>query len=263
MSSIYKKGRDGYYYYQTYIYNSKSRKKDKRVFHALGTKDFEVAKDKQKKLDLKYDKQRNNNLHKIKKNQFPKIKAGAFVIFMVFITVYLSKYYDQSEITKKTNTIHDFRGYEQNENKDNNINIIDSQNVISNLLPPNKSITEKGKELLVAQGQEVAIPSFTIERIERLSGSFQQGKLYVSVDSESSKTSQNLLCKELKQRFSEFSNIVICLYADNEKGKNLAMGNDKNVSIEQQKLFWLAMYTYNPVEGEYFDDNPSSYLGVN
>ena len=53
MSSIYKKGRDGYYYYQTYIYNSKSRKKDKRVFHALGTKDFEVAKDKQKKLDFK------------------------------------------------------------------------------------------------------------------------------------------------------------------------------------------------------------------
>ena len=32
MSSIYKKGRDGYYYYQTYIYNPES--KDKRVFHA-------------------------------------------------------------------------------------------------------------------------------------------------------------------------------------------------------------------------------------
>ena len=42
MSSIYKKGRDGYYYYQTYIYNPES-KKDKRVFHALSTKDFTEA----------------------------------------------------------------------------------------------------------------------------------------------------------------------------------------------------------------------------
>ena len=32
---------------------------------------------------------------------------------------------------------------------------------------------------------------------------------------------------------------------------------------EEQKRFWLAMYTYNPVEGEYFDDNPSGYLGMN
>jgi len=41
----------------------------------------------------------------------------------------------------------------------------------------------------------------------------------------------------------------------------LAKGNDKAVSIEKQKRFWLAMYTYNSVEGEYFDNNPSGYLG--
>ena len=34
------------------------------------------------------------------------------------------------------------------------------------------------------------------------------------------------------------------------------------VSVEEQKQSWLAMYTYNSVEGEYFDDNPSGYLGV-
>ena len=57
MSSIYKKGRDGYYYYQTYVYNPESKKKDKRVFHALGTKDAIEAKSKQHKLDLQYEKQ--------------------------------------------------------------------------------------------------------------------------------------------------------------------------------------------------------------
>ena len=40
------------------------------------------------------------------------------------------------------------------------------------------------------------------------------------------------------------------------------IGNDENVSVEEQKQSWLAMYTYNSVEGEYFDDNPNGYLGV-
>ena len=56
MSSIYKKGRDGYFYYQTYVYNPKSKKKDKRIFHSLGTKDPVEAKLKQDKLDIEYAK---------------------------------------------------------------------------------------------------------------------------------------------------------------------------------------------------------------
>ena len=55
MSSIYRKGRDGYYYYQTYIYNPESKKKDKRIFYALGTKDLLEAKKKQYELDLQHD----------------------------------------------------------------------------------------------------------------------------------------------------------------------------------------------------------------
>ena len=51
MSSIYKKGRDGYFYYQAYIFNPKSNRKDKRVFHSLGTKDRDIAEVKKKKLD--------------------------------------------------------------------------------------------------------------------------------------------------------------------------------------------------------------------
>ena len=44
MSSIYRKGgASGYYYYQTYIYNPESGKKDKRIFHSLGTRDISEA----------------------------------------------------------------------------------------------------------------------------------------------------------------------------------------------------------------------------
>ena len=66
MSSIYKKGRDGYYYYQTYIYNPESKKKDKRVFHALRTKDSVTAKLKQRELDKKYENQNDNDSNLIK-----------------------------------------------------------------------------------------------------------------------------------------------------------------------------------------------------
>ena len=55
MSSIYKKGRDGYYYYQTYVINPESGKKDKRIFHALRTKDLAEAKTKQNELDMQYE----------------------------------------------------------------------------------------------------------------------------------------------------------------------------------------------------------------
>ena len=56
MSSIYKKGRDGYYYYQTYVFNKETNKKNKRIFHSLGTKDHQEAREKQIEYDKKYEK---------------------------------------------------------------------------------------------------------------------------------------------------------------------------------------------------------------
>ena len=109
---------------------------------------------------------------------------------------------------------------------------------------------------------KVTIPKYTVERVDRLSGAFEQGKVYVTINKNSSKDSQRLLCEDITKRFSEFSNIVICLYANNRAGKDLARGNDETVSVEEQKQSWLAMYSYNSVEGEYFDDNPSGYLGI-
>ena len=54
MSSIYRKGRDGYFYYQTYVYDKDTWKKNKRIFHSLGTKNEEEAKKKQIHYDEKY-----------------------------------------------------------------------------------------------------------------------------------------------------------------------------------------------------------------
>ena len=49
MSSIYrKKVGDGYFYYQTYVKNPETGKKDKKLFHSLGTKTSIEAKEKQK-----------------------------------------------------------------------------------------------------------------------------------------------------------------------------------------------------------------------
>ena len=71
-----------------------------------------------------------------------------------------------------------------------------------------------------------------------------------------------LLCEKITKQYAEFSNIVICLYTNNDTGREMANGNVLNVSKEEQKAAWLAMYTYNPVEGAYFDDNPGGYLGA-
>ena len=64
-------------------------------------------------------------------------------------------------------------------------------------------------------------------------------------------------------RYLEYSNIIICLYAQNNLGKKLANGDDSDLSNQDKKKAWLAMYSYNPVEGVYFDDNPTSFMGVN
>ena len=97
---------------------------------------------------------------------------------------------------------------------------------------------------------------------DSLSGAFDQGKVYVTVNQNASKESLRLLCNKISQRYNEFSNIVICLYANNRTGKEMANGSAPNISNKKQKESWLAMYTYNSVEGEYFDDNPGGYLGA-
>ena len=268
MSSIYKKGRDGYYYYQTYIYNPKSKKKDKRIFYALGTKDLLEAKTKQHELDLQHQKQNYINPNSSKSSNYFKIKpAIAIIVGVSAITIFLVNFYKPGN-------------FEQNSiGSIINEEVINTQEKIHNAPKTGDSLKsiiikqidskiENIPEIIKTNPEpkifetNVIIPKYLVERVDRLSGAFEQGKVYVTIDKNSSNESQKLLCENLTKRYSEFSNIVICLYSNDRAGKDLAKGNDEIVSIEEQKRSWLAMYTYNSVEGEYFDDKPSGYLGI-
>ena len=108
MSSIYKKGRDGYYYYQTYIYNPESKKKDKRIFHALGTKDLLEAKAKQHKLDLQHDNQNyidSNSLRFLYDSLHKKIVvfiAGVIATIVLLVLLYSTDSVKQQSIDSIT-----------------------------------------------------------------------------------------------------------------------------------------------------------------
>tara|TARA_Y100001954_G_C15645178_1_gene519762 strand:+ start:118 stop:906 length:789 start_codon:yes stop_codon:yes gene_type:complete len=261
MSSIYKKGRDGYYYYQTYVYNPESKKKDKRIFHALGTKDLLEAKAKQHKLDLQHDNQNyidSNSLRFLYDSLHKKIVvfiAGVIATIVLLVLLYSTDSVKQQSIDSITdeanNLLTDTIDFEKPS--------IGSQ---LDLETENIQVIIKGNPEPKNVEPNVIIPDYFVERVDRLSGAFEQGKIYVTIDKNSSIESQKLLCENLTKRYSEFSNIVICIYANNSAGKNLASGNGEPVSVEEQKRSWLAMYTYNSVEGEYFDDNPTSYLGI-
>ena len=268
MSSIYKKGRDGYYYYQTYIYNPESKKKDKRIFHALGTKNLLEAKTKQSELDLQYDNQNHNKTNPLISfyNLHPK-KTVAIIVGIIPTIVLLVDFYRPGNVKQNSNSsILAGKGVDIEERIDvlpkanDSINIIVNNQIDYNI----ENIPEKINTIPESKIVEpkVIIPKYFVERVDRLSGAFAQGKVYVTIDKNSSNESQKLLCKNLTKRYSEFSNIVICLYSNDRAGKDLAKGNNETVSIEEQKRSWLAMYTFNSVEGEYFDNNPSGYLGI-
>ena len=91
MSSIYPKGRDGYYYYQTYVYNPDTGKNDKRIFHSLGTKDKVEAEKMQSKLDLQHEQQKTQpQKEKSLSSLFVNWKTLAFVLaIVIFIIFYI------------------------------------------------------------------------------------------------------------------------------------------------------------------------------
>ena len=89
MSSIYRKGRDGYYYYQTYVYNPDTGKNDRRIFHSLGTKDQTEAEKLQLEHDLQHEHEKNqsqkeNNLTSLFQNWKTSVFFLAIVIVIMF-----------------------------------------------------------------------------------------------------------------------------------------------------------------------------------
>jgi len=268
MSSIYKKGRDGYYYYQAYVQNPVTGKKDKRIFHSLSTKDKIVAEKKQQELDLKYEKKNyvDSNSSRLSNDFIPKPTKTIIVVITALIII-LFGFINSILINQNTGNSSFSDKAELIEKK---IEIVPKiiepvNNLVTDRIEPDIKHKRDVMRPTPEQEQEtpeIIIPKYTVERVDRLSKAFEQGKLYVTLDKNSSNEIQRLICEDLAKRYSEFSNIVICLYSNNRVGIDIARGNNETVSIEEKKRCWLAMYTYNSVEGEYFDDNPSGYLGI-
>jgi hypothetical protein len=99
---------------------------------------------------------------------------------------------------------------------------------------------------------------YTIQRIEQLSVSFKQAKIYATVNG-SDKTALQKLCQGIREQYIEYNSLVICLYSETETGIALAKG--ENVHFSQQDILntWLVFYSYHPVEGDYFDAEPGKY----
>ena len=263
MSSIYRKGRDGYFYYQTYVYNEDTGKKDKRIFHSLGTKEKIEAQKMQITYDNKYE------IHQKNDNQFVIVLKNNFkTILLIFFTIFLTLLVKGSIDDKKKVIIKDdFTLPLINDKKNDSFPDTNSKDSIFNMKIAIKKtqlsnfdsdeIIEKPKII----ENKITIPDFKIEKINILSGTFDQGLINVLIKEGESPASQKKLCQHLTEKYSEFSNIIICIYLDNEIGKDLARGILKSLTNNNQKQAWLAMYTYNEVEGEYFNDNPTGHLG--
>tara|TARA_B100002051_G_C16734215_1_gene640169 strand:+ start:2337 stop:3140 length:804 start_codon:yes stop_codon:yes gene_type:complete len=266
MSSIYQKGRDGYYYYQAYVENPDTGKKDKRVFHSLGTKDKVLAEQKQKELDNKYLHRRNvkNQRKKFSTNKTRNMLFKILIATLI-ITVIYTKYYDKKSkhinIQKSISNnikkpIHDSKkhsAFKANQlKKEHKVEEKVSEPVIS------YPIEEKKTEL----NDAIRIPEYFVFRVNKLSGTFNQVKIFVTVEGNPVDEMLLSICKKLKKEYKEFSNIIICLYTNDQIGKEIANGAALNISLEEKKNSWLAMYSYNSVEGEYFDTDPGEYIGA-
>ncbi|MBL7013295.1 MAG: hypothetical protein ISR83_02635 [Candidatus Marinimicrobia bacterium] len=263
MSSIYKKGRDGYYYYQTYVYNPETGKKNKRIFHSLNTKEMTEAQIQQVELDNKYQNESLSTPNSLLSGLSTGKNKIIILIGVVIVLIYLNPF--------KSSPIKQKRPLNEKSLKSSNIEhektSEDSKNTVINKIPEKSrvetidaSIAEVSPEVKKVIKAIPTIPEYKVIKIDRLSDTFKQGKIHVTVDKKSSKEDMHLLCTHLKDKYPEFSNIVICLYTNTPVGIELAKGQKSTFSLQKQKKAWLVMYTYNPVEGEYFDNYPGRQI---
>ncbi len=265
MSSIYRKNRDGYFYYQTYVYNPKSKKKDKRIFHALATKSESEAKIKQANYDRKYKRATNNKQSSFFKAWLQANKKTILTVAFSSICTFLitqnfqktqesfpnakTNYQLESVIIDKIDE--DYSQVKKEELQNKKIQIIDK----------NKIGEQKERKQKIVKN--LTIPQYKIMRKEQLSEAFDQWKIFVVVETILDSKSLRNICNMISKDYSNYQNLVICIYLNNDVGMKIALGRKNNFSLEQEKDSWLAMYTYNSVEGAFFDDNPGQYIWTN
>ena len=267
MSSIYRKGRDGYYYYQTYIYNPETGKKDKRIFHSLGTKNSENAKQKQIKLDAQYEKTAASKSKRLLLSAFyKKYKIPLIVVTTVITTIIIMKKYQKPVVPLKdelasVNVLNEIVDDTSIKQVENDALVAKLSKKVVKSVDLSKNIDEQyiNEKPPIIENKPI---EYQVIRIESGSGTFDQGKIYATAPKRSSSKQLLGICKELVIKNNEFSNFIICIYDDTRIGLEIAQGKEINYSNEQIKKSWLAMFSYNPVEGEYFDDNPGGYMGA-
>ena len=246
MSSIYKKGRDGYYYYQTYVFNISSGKKDKRIYHSLGTKDRSVAEQKQKEIDVKY----NNEL---KKKQFILICIILPAIFIIYKNINLDRFSNLDNAESNPETVKTNLEYSNQVEELVKVKNFakDESDSLNGILVENNSTLTNPKSLQKYK--------YKINSIEKISSNFQQGQVFLTINEKYNESTLLAISEEVAAKYSEFSNIIICIFFElkNKELDNLA---EKFYSISSKNENWLSLYTYNSVEGAFFDPNPGGYL---
>ncbi|MDC0383572.1 hypothetical protein OAN38_01885 [Candidatus Marinimicrobia bacterium] len=253
MSSIYKKGRDGYYYYQAYVFNKDSGKKDKRIFHSLGTKDQKKALRYKKKYDDRYDR-----VKKVSGSFMKILKFVLFIFILVIILIFKTYFVEKTDDSVPMNTSIKNPSIKKNidQSQQHNINGL----LVKNDVPDDKFIESKSE---VNVKKEKIVPEYVVRRSEILSDVFNQCKIYATVNHNLSNDQLKLVCESIKKSNHKFSSIIICLYSNNEIGINQANGTQSNLGTFKEENSWLVLYTFNPVEGEFFDSSPNGYTTNN
>ncbi len=268
MSSIYKKGRDGYYYYQTYVINKETGKKDRRIFHSLGTKNEDEALKKKAIYDNQYEKNQNHEASMLQQRTLFLLKSSFIGLIILLAIIYFPQKINKKTFMPTLPVIAKQNDSERVDNEKQSEKTLIKKNKISPKVYKNQnSISlpqKKEKENFVKNNhiEILTLPVFTIERVEEFPEAFNQIKIYVTVAKGIVSERLELLCEDISNTYSKYSNIIICLYSNSAEGKEIAKGKRANISNEEQIEIWLAMYTFNEVEGKYFNDNPTGYLGT-
>lgn len=268
MSSIYRKGRDGYFYYQTYVYNPETKKKNKKIFHSLNTKSLTEAKKKKHELDNKYLKEKNTRTFK---SEILKVQQTKVILIFLLLFCFISYLIiNKNEIKPNLNQEKNYNIIKDTITKNNRTNTdIISQKPFKEQMTDIKPVNsfEKKDSLILFKSEnrsveniEITLPTYEVRRVEKLPGAIRIVKLFVTIRKDVSSARQEFLCRYLKNQNSDFSNIIICLYSDDKIGKELADGLLTNLSSQKQQKSWLALYTFNKVEGEYFDGQPANFM---
>jgi len=241
MSSIYKKGRDGYYYYQAYIHNSLTGKKDKRVFYSLGTKDLNKAKEKKIYYDKKYQKS--------KTNYYPFIFVIP-LIGIIIVSIIQINYYFFGGDSPRIKQVENKMIIELEKQKTSKLSKIELNVNLNDAIDSKKEIIDP------------IIPNFNIQKIDKSFSKFNQIQISLTIEEKFNKNGIKVLCQRLNEEYLNFEYLTISVYSDTKEGIMLSKGNNNNINYEMIKLHWLAMYTNNAVEGENFDNHPGRYLDL-